>query len=63
MLRAYLQARTHALRWSEERIRFKNDEIVKTPIIIADLPNFSLNVDDAAHAALDTMKCLHRTQM
>ena len=40
LLRAYQAARVHALRWLEERIRFKNDEIIKPPLNIAELREF-----------------------
>ncbi len=52
-LKAYLKARTQALRWIEESIRFKNADIAKPLLKVADLPNFTLGVDNAARAALD----------
>lgn len=55
-LREYLRARVHALRWVEERIRFKNREISKPSLVIADLPDFNLGVNDTARAALDFLK-------
>ena len=55
-LREYLRARVHALRWIEERIRFKNPEITKPLIEIATLPDFSLNVNDTAQAAIDFLR-------
>ncbi|MBD2367375.1 AAA family ATPase [Leptolyngbya sp. FACHB-402] len=55
-LREYLRARVHALRWIEERIRFKNPEISKPNVIIANLPDFNLGVNDTARAALDFLK-------
>ena len=55
-LEEYLQARVHALRWIEERIRFKNPEIAKPLIEIAALPDFSLNVNDTAQAAIDFLR-------
>jgi len=55
-LKDYFRARTHAIRWVEEGIRFKNREIIKEPLIIADLPDFNLGVDDAAQAAIDFLR-------
>ncbi|MDW8209061.1 MAG: AAA domain-containing protein [Chloroherpetonaceae bacterium] len=52
-LKAYLKARTQALRWIEESVRFKNPDIVKPPLRIQDLQSFSLGVNDTARAALD----------
>ena len=56
VLNAYLAARTHALRWVEENIRAKNADIVKPPLRIAALPDFSLNVDNAAQASIDFLR-------
>lgn len=55
-LKEYFRARTHAIRWVEEGIRFKNREIIKEPLIIADLPDFNLGVDSAAQAAIDFLR-------
>src|SRR5262249_18284387 len=55
-LREYLRARTHALRWVEESVRFKNRDIEKPLLRIADLPTFSLGVDSAAQAAIDFLR-------
>lgn len=55
-LKEYFRARTHAIRWVEEGILFKNSEIIKEPLIIADLPDFNLGVDDAAQAAIDFLR-------
>lgn len=55
-LEEYLRARVHALRWIEEQIRFKNPEIEKPFIEIASLPDFSLNVNDTAQAAIDFLR-------
>jgi hypothetical protein len=55
-LPAFLQARTHALRWVEERITFKNSEIQKPLLTISELRNFSLGVNNAAMAALDFLR-------
>ena len=48
MLKGYLRARTHALRWVEEGIRFKNEDIEKPVFQIDDLPRFTLNVNDVS---------------
>jgi hypothetical protein len=55
-LKEYFRARTHAIRWVEEGIRFKNREITKESLTIADLPDFSLGVDDAAQAGIDFLR-------
>lgn len=55
-LKEFLRARTHALRWIEERIRFKSSEISKPLMRLDDLPNFSLNVSGINDAALDFLR-------
>ncbi|MFM7793012.1 MAG: hypothetical protein ACKO90_34650, partial [Microcystis panniformis] len=55
-LKEYFRARTHAIRWIEEGIIFKNAGIIKESLTIADLPDFSLAVDDAAQAAIDFLR-------
>ncbi len=52
----YLQARVHALRWIEESVRFKNADINKPVLVIAELRRFNLGVADAAHAAIDFLR-------
>lgn len=55
-LREYLRARVHALRWMEESIRFKNEEIIKPALNIPRLQEFSLGVENAAQAAIDFLR-------
>jgi hypothetical protein len=55
-LREYLRARVHALRWVEERVRFKNPEIAKPVLSVAELQRFSLGIDNAAQAAIDFLR-------
>ncbi len=55
-LHEYLRARVHALRWVEERIRFKNPEIIKPALNISRLREFSLGVENAAQAAIDFLR-------
>ncbi|RCJ22551.1 hypothetical protein A6770_29795 [Nostoc minutum NIES-26] len=55
-LKEYFRARTHAIRWVEEGIQFKNPDITKESLIIADLPDFNLGVDNAAQAAIDFLR-------
>ncbi|MGD1703116.1 AAA domain-containing protein [Dapis sp. BLCC M229] len=55
-LKEYFRARTHAIRWVEEGIRFKNSEIIKEPLTIANLPDFNLGVDNAAQAGIDFLR-------
>jgi len=52
-LKAYLEARTHALRWFDEHIRPKDDEITKTQVHLPDLDEYNLDVHHTARAALD----------
>lgn len=56
VLREYLKARTQAIRWVEESVRFKNQEIQKPAIPIASLPNFRLGVANAAQAGIDFLR-------
>lgn len=56
VLRTYLEARAHALRWIEERIRFKNREITKPMMSIVELPSFELGVENTAHASIDFLR-------
>jgi hypothetical protein len=63
LMRAYLVARVHALRWLEERIQFKNGEIEKTPLEITQLQNFTLNVDTTGRAAIDFLRLDHHVAM
>jgi len=55
-LKDYFRARVHALRWVEESIRFKNSEIVKPSLVIANLVEFTLGVDNAAQAGIDYLR-------
>lgn len=55
-LKEFLRARVHALRWIEERIRFKSSEISKPLMLLDDLPDFSLNVSSINDAALDFLR-------
>lgn len=55
-VRAYLAARVEALRWLEERVQFKNDEIDKPPLALDDLPQFELGVGDVRRAAVDVLR-------
>ncbi|MFD3041382.1 AAA domain-containing protein [Mycolicibacterium senegalense] len=63
ILPGYLEARTQALRWIEERIRFKNTELEKPRLEIADLRRFSLGIDDATAAAVDFLQLDHAVKM
>lgn len=52
----YLRARAHALRWMEEGVRFKNAEILKPNLDIAQLRRFDLDVHSAARAGIDFLR-------
>ncbi|MBX9687180.1 MAG: AAA family ATPase [Candidatus Obscuribacterales bacterium] len=56
MLKAYLKARIHALRWIEERIESKNGALQKPPVFLSQLPKFSLKVNHPALAAIDFLR-------
>jgi len=55
-VKAFLGARVHALRWIEERIRPKNRDITKVPLVIDDLPRFTLDVNSPSQAAVDFLR-------
>ncbi|MGO6664820.1 AAA domain-containing protein [Rhizobium ruizarguesonis] len=63
LLRAYLTARVQALRWLDERIKFKNPEIEKPPLQVATLQQFELGIDTTARAAIDFLKLDHHVKM
>ena len=56
LMRAYLVARVLALRWIDERVRFKNEEIDKPTLEIARLQQFDLGVDATGRAAIDFLR-------
>jgi len=55
-LKGYLVARAQALRWIEERVTYKNPEIIKPVLSIRNLTTFSLGVNTVANAALDFLR-------
>lgn len=61
-LEAYLTARTHALRWLEERITFKNRELAKPVVDVEALRQFDLGVDSAGRAAIDFLQLDHHVK-
>lgn len=63
VVRSYLHARVHALRWLDERIRFKNEEIDKPPLEVARLQEFELGIDTTARAGIDFLKLDHHVGM
>ena len=63
LLRAYLQARVQALRWLDERVRFKNAEIEKPELDIAHLHDFELGIDTTGRAAIDFLRLDHHVRM
>lgn len=63
LMRSYLTARVHALRWVEERVRFKNDEIDKPLLEIANLQQFELGINTTALAAIDFLRLDHHVGM
>ncbi|WP_454289026.1 AAA domain-containing protein [Rhizobium arsenicireducens] len=63
LVRAYLHARVHALRWLDERIRFKNEEIEKPPLEVASLQVYELGIDTTARAGVDFLRLDHHVRM
>lgn len=63
ILRTYLTARVHALRWLDERIRFKNEEIDKPALEVARLQEFELGVNTTARAGIDFLRLDHHVGM
>ena len=63
MLEEFLTARVHALRWVEENITPKNDEIEKKPLVVKDLPDFRLERDDVAKTAIDFLRLDHHIKL
>ncbi len=53
---AFLEARVHSLRWLEEKIITKNYDIKKTPLVIDNLPRFTLDVTNTSQAAVNFMR-------
>lgn len=56
LLRSYLEARVHALRWIEEKCSNKNPEIQKVPVRTSELPNFSLGITNIGNASIDVLR-------
>ncbi|MFE9990341.1 AAA domain-containing protein [Streptomyces sp. NPDC005381] len=59
MLKEYLKARILALRWIEEAISFKNPDILKPTLQVADLRRFTLGINDVAAAGIDFLRLDH----
>jgi hypothetical protein len=59
VLVAYMQARVEAVRWVEERVKFKNNFIEKPAMKLGDLPHFKLETMDVASAAVDFLRLDH----
>ncbi len=53
LLEPYLKERTHALRWLDEKIRYKNGDIDKPNLDSSSLLKHSLDVEGAADSALN----------
>ncbi|MCB9745731.1 MAG: AAA family ATPase [Alphaproteobacteria bacterium] len=63
LIEAYLVNRAQALRWLDERVRFRNPQIVKPPVRLSELPTFALRVDDAGQAAVDFLRLDHHVKV
>lgn len=55
-LDSYLEARTQALRWIEERLSFKNREISKPILALDEIKQFTLGVNTVCQAAVDFLR-------
>lgn len=62
-LKSYLAARVHALRWLEERVRWKNRDIQKPLVRLDMLPRFTLGTRHAADAAVDFLRLDHHVKV
>lgn len=62
-VKAYLEARTHALRWFDEHIRPKNEDVTKIDLDLPGLDEFDLGVHHTARAALDFLMLDHSVAM
>jgi len=62
-LQEFLRARTHFLRWIDERVRFKNPDIAKPALDLSALQNFSLGVNTVAKAAIDFLRLDHHIKL
>lgn len=62
-VKAYLIARVQALRWIEEGIRFKNSEIEKPLLNIAELRRFTLGIESVAAAGVDFLRLDHHVKL
>ena len=56
LFEAYLRERALALRWIEERIKYKNSEIDKPSIRLDTMLHFNLGIDNTAAAAIDFLR-------
>ena len=56
MLQAYLSGRVQAIRWVEENIRYKNDEIFKPRLNLLEIEQFTLGVNDVRRSAIDFLQ-------
>ncbi|VFA93884.1 exonuclease V subunit alpha [Nocardia farcinica] len=63
MLPAYLTARSQALRWVDERVRFKNEELDKPRLVVDELNVFTLGIDSVRAAAVDFLRLDHAVKM
>lgn len=56
LLVSYLEARVQAMRWLEERVKIKNDDIAKPLIDVDTLPSFQLQTTLPSQAAVDFLR-------
>jgi len=62
LLKKYLLTRCEALRWLEERLKFKDRKISKQSADLRELAQFSLNVNTLQHAARDFLVLDHHVK-
>lgn len=63
LLQTYLEARCHALRWIEERIKNKNPDILKPKLEIEEIREYRLDVNSAVDAGIDFLQLDHHINL
>ena len=59
LFQAFLTSRTHALRWVEERVQYRNEQITKPPLDLEHLSAFRLERDSVRQASVDFLRLDH----
>ncbi|OPY31672.1 MAG: exonuclease V subunit alpha [Methanomassiliicoccales archaeon PtaU1.Bin124] len=59
LFRLFLTSRCHALRWAEERVQFRNEQISKPSLDLEHLASFRLERDSVRQASIDFLRLDH----